>query len=272
MWVQYEVDRSTGATQTVAWAGRPGEGGVPITVSTTAGLVGIAQPLPDQSETAKTLEAFTQFVYSNVGKAFSAEEGVDLVRSLAQKIAGKDPNTKMSQGGNIVSNMLALAPKVRPENSETYAKGVTAMMLASGIFDSPSKQAGFMGSLGSKNQAATPAPAPSAMAANSGQSAQPEVTKEFGDPLGIRTGVFNNAKEKVEGAGNFASNVASKIGEGVNAVRERINPQQQQATEAGATAEGEFGNLDVASAGLSNSPVMEILSQLYGGQSSEEEE
>lgn len=134
VWVRDEKDPATGAQRVVVAVGPDNW----VDANAAPAIPGTEQ---QPGNTAEQLGAFTSWLDTEIGRGtFTADQAIDLRRSLADKIAGKDERKQAAQ--NLASNMLALAPKVSPENSESHAKLVTAMMLASGIFGDFSKPRG----------------------------------------------------------------------------------------------------------------------------------
>ena len=162
MWVRTVKDPTTGVVRQQAAAGDPNvigekawDGG---DVSSNAGLLMADIPQSSTGDVGKQLGDFTRQVESWIDGGFlNATEGVDLIKNLANKIAGKtSPDQKMQSGVSVVNNLLALAPKVRPGHEEAYAKGVAAVLMGSGVLERPqnpaqaprAQQQGFMGGLG----------------------------------------------------------------------------------------------------------------------------
>src|SRR3990167_3320875 len=141
MWVRTVKDPTTGVVRQQAAAGDekilgPGvwEGG---DVSSNAGLLMADIPQSSTGDVGKQLGDFTRQVETWIGTGYlSANEGVDLIKNLANKIAGKtSPDQKMQSGASVVNNLLALA-------------------------QAPQPQAGFMGGLGQNSVTPAPSTAP----------------------------------------------------------------------------------------------------------------
>lgn len=159
VYVRRFIDRSTGSERVEFAVGNPAYGGrweVLRDTSLAAGTPG--QPLPGSpvgtsfpapGDTKQQIDDYINSVYSLVGTSLTAKEGVDLVKSFMGKIAGKD--AQRAHSTSIINNMLALAPKVKPEEADNFSKGLAAMMFAGGIFGDFSgggsvSPAGFAGS------------------------------------------------------------------------------------------------------------------------------
>ena len=240
MWVRTVKDPTTGVVRQQAAAGDekilgPGvwEGG---DVSSNAGLLMADIPQSSTGDVGKQLGDFTRQVETWIGTGYlSANEGVDLIKNLANKIAGKtSPDQKMQSGTSIVNNLLALAPKVRPGHEEAYAKGVTAILMGTGVLErpqapvqAPQPQAGFMGGLGQNPVTPTPSTAPI------------PTTPETSGPSPAN-----------DGGGDFATAVNQGAGE--------VGRQFFGADSA-------FGKLGNAARGLSSAPMLQRLQELFGG-------
>ena len=240
MWVRTVKDPTTGVVRQQAAAGDPNvigekawEGG---DVSSNAGLLMADIPQPSTGDVGKQLGDFTRQVETWIGTGYlSANEGVDLIKNLANKIAGKtSPDQKMQSGASVVNNLLALAPKVRPGYEEAYGKGVAAVLMGTGVLErpqapaqAPQPQAGFMGGLG--QNPVTPAPSTAPI------PTQPETS---------------GPSQPNAGGKDFAMAVNRGAGE--------VGRQFFGADSA-------FGKLGNAAQGLSSNPALQQIQALFGG-------
>ena len=252
-WVETQVDRNTGVTRRVAWVGEPEHGGRPVLVdqifsrNSSGGI-----ELPEQSDSIKTLREFSTLTLDLIKKGFlTSAQGIDLVHSLHEKISGKSRETRMTSGTSIINNLLALAPKVHPDNAEIFSKGIVAAMGSMGLFGSPASTGNpFLDGAGVRQPTSDPVAFAQGIPGTSPESG--------GDSRSVTGRALTGAREVLRLPGRAVGAIGGAIGEELGNIRADLQGQAEEQSSVQSAVAAPF------SGGRENEP-LDVTSGPVGG-------